>query len=124
MRFLGKQDAIEEILSVCDLFMMPSGSESFGLAALEAMACQVPVISSNAGGMPELNIDGVTGYLSEVGDVNDMAKNAIELLSNPEKLLQFRKNALAQATKFDIHVIMPQYEKFYQKVIDSVGVTL
>ncbi|MBL0342833.1 MAG: N-acetyl-alpha-D-glucosaminyl L-malate synthase BshA [Bacteroidetes bacterium] len=120
VRFLGKQDAIEEILSVCDLFMMPSESESFGLAALEAMACQVPVISSNAGGMPELNIHGVTGYLSNVGDVDDMAKNAIELLSDPEKLQLFRKNALDQAKKFDIHVIMPIYERYYQKVIDSV----
>ena len=120
VRFLGKQEAIEEILSVCDLFMMPSESESFGLAALEAMACQVPVISSNAGGMPELNIHGVTGYLSEVGDVDDMAKNAIELLSDPDKLQVFRKNALEQAKNFDIHVIMPLYEKYYQKVIGSV----
>jgi len=123
VRFLGKQEAIEEILSVCDLFMMPSESESFGLAALEAMACQVPVISSNAGGMPELNIHGVTGFLSEVGDVDDMANKAIALLSDPDKLQQFRKNALEQAKKFDIHVIMPQYEKFYQKVIDSVLAT-
>jgi len=120
VRFLGKQEAIEEILSVCDLFIMPSESESFGLAALEAMACQVPVISSDAGGMPELNIHGVTGYLSKVGDVEDMAKHSIELLSNPEKLLQFRKNALDQAKNFDIQVIMPQYEKFYMKIIESL----
>lgn len=122
VRFLGKQEAIEEILSVCDLFMMPSESESFGLAALEAMACQVPVISSNAGGMPELNIHGETGYLSNVGDVDDMAAHAIELLLDPEKLQRFRKNALEQAKKFDIHVIMPQYEKFYMKVIESMMV--
>ncbi|MBK6641778.1 MAG: N-acetyl-alpha-D-glucosaminyl L-malate synthase BshA [Bacteroidetes bacterium] len=120
VRFLGKQEAIEEILSVCDLFMMPSESESFGLAALEAMACQVPVISSNTGGMPELNIHGVTGYLSDVGNVDEMARYAIDLLKDPEKHNAFKKNALEQAKKFDIHVILPKYEKFYQKVIESM----
>lgn len=120
VRFLGKQEAIEEILSVCDLFIMPSESESFGLAALEAMACQVPVISSNAGGMPELNIQGETGYLSEVGDVEDMAKKSIELLTDFDKLQRFRKNALEQAKRFDIQVIMPQYEKFYKRVIEEM----
>jgi len=119
VRFLGKQEAIEEILSVCDLFFMPSESESFGLAALEAMACQVPVISSNAGGMPELNIHGVTGYLSNVGDVDDMANNAISLLTDSAKLALFKRNALEQAKKFDIHVIMPQYENYYKRVIES-----
>lgn len=120
VRFLGKQEAIEEILSVCDLFMMPSESESFGLAALEAMACQVPVISSNTGGMPELNIHGVTGYLSDVGNVDEMARYAIDLLKDPEKHNTFKKNALQQAKKFDIHVILPKYEKFYQKVVESM----
>jgi N-acetyl-alpha-D-glucosaminyl L-malate synthase BshA len=120
VRFLGKQDAIEEILSVCDLFMMPSESESFGLAALEAMACQVPVISTNTGGMPELNIHGETGYLSNVGDFEDMANHAIHLLTDPEKLSRFRKNALEQAKRFDIHVIMPQYEQFYMRIIESM----
>ncbi len=120
VRFLGKQEAIEEILSVCDLFVMPSESESFGLAALEAMACQVPVISSNTGGMPELNIHGVTGFLSNVGDVEEMAANAIKLLSNEAMLKEFRKNALNQAKKFDIHEILPLYENFYQKIIDEV----
>ncbi len=120
VRFLGKQEAIEEILSVCDLFMMPSESESFGLAALEAMACQVPVISSNTGGMPELNIHGVTGYLSDVGNVDEMSRFAIDLLKDPEKHNAFKKNALEQAKKFDIHVILPKYEKFYQKVIESM----
>lgn len=122
VRFLGKQDMVEEILSVCDLFLMPSESESFGLAALEAMACQVPVISSNTGGMPELNIHNQTGFLSNVGDVEDMAKNSIELLSDPEKHARFRKNALAQAKNFDIHVILPRYEQYYQKVIDEMKV--
>ncbi|MBL7915045.1 MAG: GDP-mannose-dependent alpha-(1-6)-phosphatidylinositol monomannoside mannosyltransferase [Bacteroidetes bacterium ADurb.Bin397] len=120
VRFLGKQEAIEEILSVCDLFMMPSESESFGLAALEAMACQVPVISSNTGGMPELNIHGVTGYLSDVGNVDEMSRFAIDLLKDPEKHNAFKKNALEQAKKFDIHVILPKYEKFYQKVIENM----
>ncbi|MGZ4001465.1 MAG: N-acetyl-alpha-D-glucosaminyl L-malate synthase BshA, partial [Mucilaginibacter sp.] len=82
VRFLGKQDAIEEILSVSDLFLMPSQSESFGLAALEAMACKVPVISSNAGGLPELNVDGVTGFLKEIGDIDGMAESAIYILAD------------------------------------------
>ena len=90
IRFLGKQDAVEELLAVADLFLMPSASESFGLSALEAMACEVPVISSNAGGLPEVNIHGKTGFLSEVGDVDDMAKNAITILENDELHQQFR----------------------------------
>jgi N-acetyl-alpha-D-glucosaminyl L-malate synthase BshA len=115
--FLGKQEAIEEILSIGDLFILPSESESFGLAALEAMACEVPVISSNAGGIPEVNIQGVTGYLSNVGDVNDMAQNAINLLKDPELLAKFRKNALQQAHKFDLAEILLQYEAIYNRVI-------
>jgi N-acetyl-alpha-D-glucosaminyl L-malate synthase BshA len=124
VRFLGKQEMIEEILSICDLFVMPSETESFGLAALEAMACQVPVISSNSGGMPELNIHGVTGYMSEVGDTLDMAKHAIELLKDESKLLEFKKNALAQAATFDIQQIMPKYEAYYQKVIDELNLKM
>lgn len=119
VRFLGKQEAIEEVLSVCDLFIMPSESESFGLAALEAMACQVPVISTNTGGMPELNIHGVTGFMSNVGDVDDMAKNSIEILSSDEKLIQFKRNALNRAKEFDINVILPLYEKYYEKVVNE-----
>ncbi len=119
VRFLGKQEAVEEILSVCDLFVMPSETESFGLAALEAMACQVPVISSNSGGMPELNINGVTGFMSNVGDVDEMAENAISILKDDATLLDFKKNALAQARLFDIDVIMPQYEKYYEKIIEE-----
>ena len=115
--FLGKQEAIEEILSIGDLFILPSESESFGLAALEAMACEVPVISSNAGGIPEVNIHGVTGYLSNVGDVNDMAQNAITLLKDPQLLAKFRKNALKQAHKFDLAEILLQYEAIYKRVI-------
>jgi L-malate glycosyltransferase len=89
VRFLGKQDAIEELMAVADVFIMPSESESFGLAALEAMACEVPVISTNAGGLPEVNIHGVTGFLSDVGDVDDMARHAIYILSDDEVLAQF-----------------------------------
>lgn len=119
VRFLGKQEMIEEILSICDLFIMPSETESFGLAALEAMACQVPVISSNAGGMPELNIQGVTGFMSRVGDIDDMAANAITILKEDDILKKFKSNALLRAKDFDINVIMPQYEKYYTKVIEA-----
>lgn len=117
MRFLGKQDAVEELLSIGDLFLMPSESESFGLAALEAMACEVPVISSNIGGLPEVNIHGETGFLSDVGDIEDMARNAIRILKDPELLTQFRENALAQAKRFDISAILPFYEEYYEEVI-------
>lgn len=122
VRFLGKQEAIDEILSVCDLFIMPSETESFGLAALEAMACQMPVISTNAGGLPELNVQGKTGFMSNVGDVDDMARNAIHILESDETLAQFKRNALEHAKKFDIKNIMPLYEAFYQKVLDGVKV--
>ena len=117
VRFLGKQDAIEELLSIADLFLIPSASESFGLAALEAMACQVPVISSNIGGLPEVNIHGVTGYLSEVGDIQSMSDHAIDLLTNEDKLKLFKVNALNQAKKFDISNILPEYESYYETVI-------
>ncbi len=117
IRFLGKQEKLEEILSITDLFMLPSAYESFGLAALEAMGCKVPVISSNAGGIPEINIHGVTGYLTEVGDVESMAKYSIELLSDETKLNTFKENALAQAQRFNINNIVPQYEALYQQVL-------
>jgi N-acetyl-alpha-D-glucosaminyl L-malate synthase BshA len=117
VRFLGKQDKLEEILSITDLFMLPSASESFGLAALEAMGCEVPVISSNAGGIPEINIHGLTGYLTEVGDIEAMAKYSIDLLSDYDKLMTFKKNALAQAQKFNINNIIPLYEKLYDSVM-------
>ncbi|SKB46150.1 N-acetyl-alpha-D-glucosaminyl L-malate synthase BshA [Sphingobacterium nematocida] len=120
VRFLGKQDAIEEILSVSDLFLMPSSSESFGLAALEAMACSVPVVSSNAGGLPELNVNGVTGFLSNIGDVDDMAKNAVYILEDCERLENFKKAAYARAKDFDIKQILPLYEGYYNKAIESV----
>jgi len=119
VRFLGKQDAIEEILSVSDLFLMPSQSESFGLAALEAMACKVPVISSNAGGLPELNLDGVTGFLKDVGDVHGMADSAIYILEDEARLQTFKENALARAKEFDLAKILPKYESYYVEVIEK-----
>jgi len=119
IRFLGKQDAVEEILAIADLFLMPSAKESFGLAALEAMACEVPVISSNIGGISEVNTHGETGFLSEVGDVQDMAKNAITLLSNETMLQQFKDAAFARAQTFDIEHILPKYEAFYNRVMEE-----
>jgi N-acetyl-alpha-D-glucosaminyl L-malate synthase BshA len=119
VRFLGKQDAIEDLLAIADLFVLPSEQESFGLAALEAMACEVPVISSNAGGIPEININGETGFLSNVGDVADMAKNAIYILSDEERLAKFKKNAYAQAKRFDIITILPIYESYYKQVLET-----
>jgi len=118
IRFLGKQDAIEEILSVSDLFLMPSESESFGLAALEAMACKVPVITSNVGGLPELNVDGVTGFLKDVGDIDGMAEKAIYILEDEERLQTFKENALARAKEFDLANILPLYENYYAEVIE------
>jgi N-acetyl-alpha-D-glucosaminyl L-malate synthase BshA len=121
IRFLGKQEAVEELLAIADLFILPSQSESFGLAALEAMACEVPVISSNTGGIPEININGVTGFMSEVGDVHDMAKNALFILQDEETLKQFKANALVQAKKFDIHHILPHYERYYELVLANAA---
>jgi len=117
--FLGKQDPVEEILSVADLFLMPSETESFGLSALEAMACEVPVISSNAGGIPELNIDGLSGFLCEVGDVNAMAEKAIYILEDEARLKTFKVNAKKRAMEFHIDKIVPQYEHYYEEVVKS-----
>jgi N-acetyl-alpha-D-glucosaminyl L-malate synthase BshA len=117
VRFLGKQDAIEEILSVSDLFLMPSETESFGLAALEAMACKVPVITSNAGGLPELNVDGFCGYMSNVGDVDDMAAKAISILKDDVVLNQFKENAFTRAQDFDLKKILPLYIDYYNDII-------
>ncbi|MCL4123798.1 UNVERIFIED_CONTAM: hypothetical protein GTU68_006076 [Idotea baltica] len=124
IRFLGKQDAINELLSVADVFLMPSESESFGLAALEAMACEVPVISSDAGGLPEINIHNETGFMAEVGNTAQMAQYAYQLLTDKEKLAEFKKNALAQAKRFDIIEIMPLYAKYYEKVIEESKATV
>jgi N-acetyl-alpha-D-glucosaminyl L-malate synthase BshA len=121
VRFLGKQDAVEEILSVSDLFIMPSESESFGLAALEAMACKVPVITSNAGGLPELNIDGITGFMDNVGDIDAMAKHSILVLKNDKQLAEFKEGALKRAQEFDLSLILPIYEKYYMDVLKEAA---
>jgi glycosyltransferase involved in cell wall biosynthesis len=92
------------------------------LAALEAMGCQVPVISTNAGGIPEINIHGVTGYLTEVGDTESMAKYALELLSDEDKLNTFKKNALEQAQKFRIDLIVPMYEQLYESLVPATTI--
>jgi N-acetyl-alpha-D-glucosaminyl L-malate synthase BshA len=118
VRFLGKLEAVEEVLSVADLFLMPSEAESFGLAALEAMACEVPVISTNIGGLPELNVQGVTGFMSNVGDVEDMTRKALFILDK-NNLPRFKENALKRAQEFDISRILPQYENYYQQVIEK-----
>ena len=115
--FFGNSNEIDKILCYTDLFLLPSETESFGLAALEAMSCGVPVISSNSGGLPEVNKNGITGYLSNVGDVESMSKNAISILSDDEKLLKFKQNALKEASKFDIKNILPIYEDLYFKAV-------
>lgn len=117
VRFLGKQEAVEEILSISDLFIMPSESESFGLAALEAMACEVPVISSNAGGIPEVNIDGVTGFTVNIGDIDALAEKSLILLKNDDLLKEFKKQAYLESTKYSLDKILPVYETFYEKII-------
>lgn len=117
--FLGKQDAVEELLAISDLFIMPSSSESFGLSALEAMACEVPVISSNAGGLPEVNLHGITGFLSDIGDVEDMGNNALKILQDETMHQRFRRQALEQAKRFELHHILPIYEEYYKEVIKN-----
>jgi len=116
VRFLGKLKVIEKFLCIADVFVLPSETESFGLVALEAMASKVAVISTNSGGLPEVNIDGKTGYLSDVGDVNKMSNDTIELLKDTEKLNAFKNNALAHAKTFDLPNILPQYETVYQEL--------
>ena len=116
--FLGKQDGIKEILTCGDIFLMPSQSESFGLAALEAMSCGLPVISSSVGGLPELNHHNSTGFIAEFGDVERMAKYTLSLLQNDKKYKIFSKNARKTAVdNFDINSIIPQYEQYYEKIM-------
>ena len=116
---VGKIANPKEILAIADVFILPSETESFGLSALEAMAMKMPVISSNTGGIPELNIHGKTGYMSKVGDYEDMAQNTIDLLTDEKKYKQFQANAFEQAKKFDIDNILPMYEKLYREVIEA-----
>lgn len=116
--FLGKQDALAEILNAADLFLMPSQSESFGLSALEAMACGKPVVSSSVGGLPELVFHNETGYIAEIGDVDRMSKYAIDLLTNEKKYNIFAKNSLDRAvTHFDKNLVLPKYIEYYEKVL-------
>lgn len=117
--FLGNSNEVDKILCFSDLFLLPSEKESFGLAALEAMACGVPVISTNTGGLPEVNRQGISGYLSDVADIEDMTKNALHILSNTETLASFKVNAKQTAKDFDIHTVVPQYEKLYLQVINK-----
>ena len=121
-RFLGKQEKVEEILSISDLFMMPSGSETFGLAALEAMSCSVPVISSDIGGLPELNIHGETGYLCKLGDVDAMGAFASELLSDEKKHKIFADNARKRAESFVLDKVVAQYEDYYKQVQSKLNI--
>jgi N-acetyl-alpha-D-glucosaminyl L-malate synthase BshA len=117
--FLGNSNEIDRILSYTDLFLLPSETESFGLAALEAMAWGVPVISTNTGGLPEVNFDGVSGYLNDVGDIQGMAESALRILRDDETLAQFKGRALEVAKQFDIKNILPLYEDLYQKALDA-----
>ena len=117
VRFLGKLDTIEEALSLADLFFLTSEKESFGLAALEAMACEVPVISSNAGGIPEVNIHGETGFVSEIGDIDDMVANTMKVLQDEGLHTQMKANALARAKEFSLEKILPMYERYYEKIV-------
>lgn len=116
VRFLGKQEQVEEVLSISDLFMIPSGSETFGLAALEAMSCSVPIISSNIGGLPEVNIHGETGYLCELGDIESMGRFATEILSNDKLHAKLSQNARKRATIFELDKIVGVYENYYSEV--------
>lgn len=123
VRFLGKQNALPEIFSASDLFLMPSQSESFGLSALEAMSCELPVLTSSVGGIPELNVHGTTGYISEIGDIDRMARYAIDLLTDRKKYERFSLAARERAvTQFSAKDIVPMYEAFYEKVLMGEGV--
>jgi N-acetyl-alpha-D-glucosaminyl L-malate synthase BshA len=117
IRFVGKQEQMEDILAIADLFLLPSETESFGLAALEAMAAGVPVVTTNAGGLSEINIPGETGYMADVGDVKAMGQQAIKILRDDEVLKQFKTRAAAHARTYDISNIVPQYEKLYQRIL-------
>lgn len=122
VRFLGKQENVEEILSIADLFLIPSGSETFGLAALEAMSCSVPVISSNIGGLPEVNVHGETGYLCDLDDIDCMGKYAVEILSNEKLHKELSQNARKQAEQFEMDKIVTEYEDYYKEVKKNLAV--
>jgi N-acetyl-alpha-D-glucosaminyl L-malate synthase BshA len=115
--FLGNSNEVNKLLCYSDLFLLPSETESFGLAALEAMAARTPVISTNSGGLPEVNIQGVTGFLSNVGDTDEMAKNGVFILKDDETLLRFKQNALEQAKQFSMQNVLPSYKEVYREVV-------
>ena len=119
--FLGNSNEIDKILCYSDLFLLPSEKESFGLSALEAMAHGVPIISSNAGGIPEVNLNGKTGFISNIGDTNSMINNAMSLLSNPQKHKLFKKQAQLQAKKFDLESVVDSYERIYNDAVASIN---
>ena len=119
VKFLGKLRVIENILAISDVFILPSETESFGLVALEAMASSMAVISTNSGGLKEVNIDGVTGYLSNVGDTNKMAKDTIRLLNDSSLLDTLKENAVNHAKSFDLSKVLPQYEKIYNSLLEK-----
>ena len=114
--FFGKSNETNKILSFTDLFLLPSEIESFGLSALEAMAANVPVISSNTGGIPEVNIDNFSGLLSDIGDIDKMINDSVMILSDDNIMNKFKLNARKRAENFDIHKIVPQYEKVYKSL--------
>ncbi len=119
VKFLGKQDGLVEILNAADLFLIPSQSESFGLAALEAMACGIPVVASSVGGLPELVRHNETGFIAEIGDINRMAKYCIDLLTNERKRILFSENSRKRAVElFDKSIIVPMYEDYYKKILE------
>jgi N-acetyl-alpha-D-glucosaminyl L-malate synthase BshA len=122
VRFLGKQVELVPILSTADLFLMPSQSESFGLSALEAMSCEVPVISTSVGGLPELQVHGQTGFIAEIGDIGRMARYAIDLLSNPLKHKLFAEAARKRAIEFESSKIIAQYEHYYERILGSTKI--
>ena len=121
VQFMGNSQEVHKILCLSDLFLLPSEIESFGLAALEAMACRVPVISTNIGGLPEVNVHGESGYLSEVGDIHAMANHALSILKNDDTLKRFKEQARTQAQKFTIDLVVPKYEALYLKTLKKSG---
>lgn len=124
VKFLGKQTEVVPLLSAADLFLMPSQSESFGLSALEAMACEVPVVSSSVGGLPELVLHGQTGFIAEIGDIDRMSRYAIDLLSNPQKHSMFAAAARKRALEFNSEKIVAQYEQYYERILFSSEVSV
>jgi N-acetyl-alpha-D-glucosaminyl L-malate synthase BshA len=119
--FTGKVRETGPILEISDLFLLPSETESFGLAALEAMAEGVPVVSSNTGGIPEVNVQGYSGFLSDVGNIDEMAQNSIRILKNDSDLIQFRRNAHERSKTFSLGSVLPMYEQLYEQVLDKMN---